>query len=254
MNNKVLLLGTYGSDETHACSAWTSTERSLTKSKRSRIDKLIDKLMKEHHHTPFEKSVFHFLVTTDIATHIHLLKHRIGVSINAESARYKELGRKNDKGKDKYYLPKDWPHEEKELLRSHIQACFERYHKALVRLTDAGFPRKRAKESARFYLPYAAQLTADISFNFRSFIHFQILRNSDHAQLEVRSIAEDMRRQVEQQCPQFKLSLAAFDKMVLESKQKEDLYLLISFIYKDEDLENDFDKLLMRINKSLGAQ
>src|SRR5690606_15059899 len=56
----------------------------------------------EGHHTPFEKSTLHFLVTVDQATHIHLLKHRIGVSINGESARYKELK------EDKIYLPEDW--------------------------------------------------------------------------------------------------------------------------------------------------
>ena len=48
-------------------------------------------LASEGHHTPFEKSSLHFLVTVDQATHIHLLKHRIGVAINGESARYKEL-------------------------------------------------------------------------------------------------------------------------------------------------------------------
>ena len=29
MNNQVELMGTYGSDETHALSAWTSTSRQL---------------------------------------------------------------------------------------------------------------------------------------------------------------------------------------------------------------------------------
>ena len=53
------------------------------------------------HETPFEKGTVHFLVDTDIASHIHLLKHRIS-SLNAESARYKELK------EDKYYLPEDW--------------------------------------------------------------------------------------------------------------------------------------------------
>lgn len=41
-------------------------------------------------------------MNTDIASHIHLIKHRIGVSVNTESARYKELH------EDKYYLPQDW--------------------------------------------------------------------------------------------------------------------------------------------------
>ena len=101
MKNKVELIGHYGSDITHAQSAWTSTSRELTEDKISRVPKLLNMLASEGHETPFEKSSFHFLVTVDQATHIHLLKHRIS-SINAESARYKELK------EDKFYLPDDW--------------------------------------------------------------------------------------------------------------------------------------------------
>jgi thymidylate synthase ThyX len=32
----------------------------------------------------------------------------------------------------------------------------------------------------------------DVMFNFRSFAHFQELRNSEHAQLEIREIAQEM--------------------------------------------------------------
>ena len=87
MYNSVELLGHYGGDETHALSAWTSTSRDLTDDKRNRMDKLLNMLASAGHHTPFEKSSLHFLVCTDIASHIHILKHRIGVSVNAESAR-----------------------------------------------------------------------------------------------------------------------------------------------------------------------
>jgi len=97
MGNKVELLGYYGSDTVIACSAWTSTSRNLTDEKRARIPKLIDMLWSNGHETPFEKGVVHFLVDTEIASHIHLLKHRIS-SLNAESARYKELK------ENKYYL------------------------------------------------------------------------------------------------------------------------------------------------------
>ena len=97
MNNKVELLGYYGSDTVIACSAWTSTSRNLTEKKRKRIPKLIDDLWSNGHETPFEKGIVHFLVDTEIASHIHLLKHRIS-SLNAESARYKELK------KDKFYI------------------------------------------------------------------------------------------------------------------------------------------------------
>ena len=56
--------------------------------------------------------------------------------------------------------------------------------------------RKRAKESARFYLPYGNQITADVMFNFRSFNHFLRLRYSVHAQVEIRDVARQMLRLV----------------------------------------------------------
>jgi len=184
--NKVELIGFYGSDETHALSAWTSTSRDLTEDKKKRIPQLLKMLAENGHETPFEKSSIHFLVTTDIASHIHLIKHRIGVSVNAESARYKELK------EDKYHVPVDWDAEERQLYIEHMEASLQKYHSTLERLVQKGMSRKRAKESARLYLPYGNQITADIMFNFRSFVHFVRLRYSEHAQLEIREIASLM--------------------------------------------------------------
>ena len=97
--NKVELLGHYGGDLTHAQSAWTSTVRDIDEAKMNRMPALLKMLAENHHETPFEKSSLHFLVTTEVASHIHIIKHRIGVSVNGESARYKELK------DDKYYVP-----------------------------------------------------------------------------------------------------------------------------------------------------
>lgn len=184
-NNEIKLIGTYGNDESHALSAWTSTSRELSDEKRNRIPALLKMLAENGHETPFEKSSLHFLVTAEIASHIHCLKHRIGVSINCESARYKELK------EDKYYIPVDWSNEEQMLLQNHCVDSLEKYHAALTRLTPT-LGRKRAKESARFYLPYATQLTFDVMFNMRSFVHFQRLRNDEAAQLEIREVAQEM--------------------------------------------------------------
>jgi thymidylate synthase ThyX len=153
--NKVELLGYYGSDLIHAQSAWTSTSRDITDEKKARVGKLLKMLASEGHHTPFEKSSLHFLVTVDQATHIHLIKHRIGVSI---------LGR------------------------------------------------KRAKESARFFKTFNSQITMDVMFNWRSFYHFQQLRNSEHAQVEVRQLAQDMLDLVKQiEGNPFKETIEAFN-------------------------------------------
>ena len=184
MNNKVELIGYYGSDEIIACSAWTSTNRNLTEEKRGRIPNLINMLWINGHETPFEKGMVHFLVDTDIASHIHLLKHRIS-SLNAESARYKELK------EDKYYLPEDWPTNWQDRLEEYTKLGNTLYHECLDEL-EPFIGRKRAKESARFFKAYNSQIQADVSFNMRSFANFQKLRNSEHAQKEIRYIAQQM--------------------------------------------------------------
>jgi thymidylate synthase (FAD) len=202
MRNSVELLGFYGSDEIIACSAWTSTSRELTEDKKERIPGLIKMLWDNGHETPFEKATVHFLVNCDIASHIHLLKHRIA-SINAESARYKELK------EDKYYIPEDWDmlnvEEDFEvedsvfdkgeswinILEEYTKLGNDLYHQCLKELTPI-LGRKRAKESARFFKTYNSQIQADVMFNMRSFANFLKLRNSKDAQLEIREIAQEM--------------------------------------------------------------
>jgi len=193
MNNKVTLLGYYGSDEVIACSAWTSTSRELTEEKRNRIPKLISELWYNGHETPFEKGSVHFLVNCDIASHIHLLKHRIS-SLNAESARYKELK------EDKFYMPDDWKEDDIALnwytkLRYFTHESNMLYHQCLAELTPI-LGRKRAKESARYFKTYNSQIQSDVMFNIRSFANFLKLRNSEHAQFEIREIAAEMLRLV----------------------------------------------------------
>jgi len=210
MNNSVELLGYYGSDEIHACSAWTSTSRDITDEKKQRIPSLLKMLADNGHHTPFEKSSLHFLVNCDIASHIHIIKHRIGVSVNGESARYKELK------EDKYYLPDDWnglPDNNgyitgitrtddiefgdsdafnwADTLLQYTELGNELYHACLKDLEPV-LGRKRAKESARFFKTYNSQIQADVMFNWRSFYHFQQLRNKPEAQMEIRDIAQQM--------------------------------------------------------------
>ena len=217
MNNKVELIGFYGNDEIHACSAWTSTSRDITDEKRERIPKLLKMLADAGHHTPFEKSSLHFLVDCDIASHIHLLKHRIGVSINGESARYKELK------EDKCYIPDDWKDiKTNSLLGSAEDMTWDKllelytelgnkYYHACLKDLEPILGRKRAKESARFFKTYNSQIQADVMFNWRSFHHFLELRNKPGAQKEIRDIAATMLELVKNiEGNPFKYTLEAF--------------------------------------------
>lgn len=154
--------------------------------------------------TPFEKGVVHFLVDTDIATHIHLLKHRVA-SMNAESARYKELK------EDKYLLPQDWKGIRISNIDEALNTPSDDWHARLEEYTQEGnrlyhacladlepvLGRKRAKESARFFKTYNSQIQGDVTFNMRSFANFIKLRRSEHAQLEIREVSDEMLNLVE---------------------------------------------------------
>jgi thymidylate synthase (FAD) len=229
-NNKVELIGYYGGDQVNACSAWTSTSRTLTPEKKARIPKLLKDLASAGHETPFEKSIVHFLVDTEIASHIHILKHRIS-SLNAESARYKELK------EDKFYIPEDWqgincskevdspsnigdyydkPFAETndkwvKILEDYTKLGNSLYHQCLKDL-EPKLGRKRAKESARFFKTYNSQIQADVMFNWRSFVNFQKLRNSKDSQVEIREIAAEMLNLVKNiEGDPFQHSIAAFN-------------------------------------------
>lgn len=234
MENTATLIGFYGGDERHCLSAWQSTNIELgielspdvnqrlkqlfnktVLSKSKTPEELLKFLAENHHTSPFRKSYLDFQVTADIATHIHCIKHRVGVEINSESARYKEL-------KDKWYLPDDWKlqnftstedeavnqfikyilntynHEWKnddldwiDVLQQFNILGHKLYHESIKQLTPL-LGRGRAKESARYFLPYAKQIDFDMQFSFEAFVNFQRLRNSSHAQKEVRELAEQM--------------------------------------------------------------
>lgn len=191
-------------------------EATVVNKKKSALE-LLQFLAQHNHCTPFEKSCLDFQITGDIASHIHTIKSRIATSVNSESARYKELT-------DKWYLPEDWNihldqfdiytnttsfnyrnhlaetvnHDWqknsitwKELLNQYTILGHELYHLATKQLTGK-LGRKRAKESARYFLNYNKQLDYDCMFNFRSFVHFQQLRNSEYAQLEIQQISQQM--------------------------------------------------------------
>lgn len=196
-NIQVELVGYYGSDEAIALAAWTSTSRELTEDKKNRIPQLIKYLYEHSHKTPFERGIVHFLVKSDIATHIHLIKHRF-IGANSESARYKELK------EDNYYIPDDWNGLEApendfsdvfttwdELLGRYTEIGNELYHLALKDLTPI-LGRKRAKETARYFKTYNNIITTDCIMNMSCFDNFYKLRHSENAQDEIYNVAEQM--------------------------------------------------------------
>lgn len=192
MKNQVELIFIAGDDITPAEAAWYSTTKEVTEARLNRVPAMLQMLATERHTVPFEHTLISFRVTSEIASHIHILKHRIGVSVSSQSQRYMELRQ------DDYYVPDDWPAHVVSAAYDHMKESFFLYHQIIKDLEDDGIDRKRAKESARFVLPYATQIRYRVTFNLLSFVHFQQLRNSEHAQVEIRGIAAEMLRLVKE--------------------------------------------------------
>ena len=237
MQNKVTLLEYGGSDKTHALAAWSSTfldlDTEIPASIDERVDSLIDAIKTkggkvktpeqliawlmdpshDMHTSPFRASFFMFATTNDIATHIQFLKHAVAMQAeNAESARYKELK------EDKYYLPRDWlEYGEvgntwyKELIWV-SELSNRRYHDCLKDLIDAGMPKERAKETARYFKLYNSQINSTKMFSFDGLMQVYFKRQaSKGAQKEISDMVTAMVEEVKN-IPgnPFKASLEAF--------------------------------------------
>jgi thymidylate synthase ThyX len=84
------------------------------------------------------------------------------------------------------------------------------YHRCVKDLSPI-LGRKRAKESARYFKTYNSQIQSDVMFNMRSFANFLKLRNSEHSQVEIQQIANQMLTLVQNiEGNPFKNSLEAF--------------------------------------------
>lgn len=200
--NTVELIGWYGGDKAIARAAWTSTQADIEIKTDEQIrDLIVNKLWNngtgKPHRTPFERGIVEFSVTCEVASHIHVIKHR-HLSVNGESARYRELK------EDKYYLPEDWNNIEIshldlgspsdswiDRLKEYTEEGNRLYHKCLEDLTPV-LGRKRAKESARFFKTYNSQITLSVMSNMSCFENFLKLRLDEAAQLEIREIAAKM--------------------------------------------------------------
>jgi flavin-dependent thymidylate synthase len=238
-NNSVELIGYYGGDTTHTLAAWASTFEELDMEMPENIDERPDAILNyilesqtkmrtpeqlltylaEHgHETPFEFSSIHFQASEDYKSHIHLLKHRIAVGTNTESTRYKE------RTQDKFVVPSDMQVpiygpflrflglqdgvDISTALATYTELGIALYHQSVDTLTPV-VGRTRAKEASAYFLTLNNQVYSNHIFNFRSFVHFQKLRNSKHAQKEIRDLAQLMLEKV-RATGQFDSSLRAF--------------------------------------------
>ncbi len=145
---------------------------------------LINFLMRNRHGTPFEHNYFSFLVEAPIAVFREWHRHRIGVSYNEESGRYKQLA-------PKFYIPprerplvqqgKPGAYEfvpgdelQYDLLETEVRASCAFAYKSYETLLEQGI----AREVARGVLPVYIYSSMYFTCNARSLMAFLSLRTN----------------------------------------------------------------------------
>ena len=212
-----------GSDRSIAASACTS---SMDLGKRSvktdaQVEDMVRRLAADGHSTPFESVVLRFWIRWPIFSDRQHMTHRIA-SHNGLSGRYRTMPL------DYFELPDDvldvlknvdgivanpCHNPDWNILDSYYESCetaVNNYKLGIDQLkaaekqgaiTNDQF--KRVREVLRGQLPTAGMVERITVMNLRSFANYQRLRNSSHAQPEIREAAQEMLRLVEESkvCP-----------------------------------------------------
>jgi thymidylate synthase (FAD) len=159
-----------------------------------RDEGLIRFLMRDTHGSPFEHGYFRFIVKAPIFVVREHHRHRAGHSYNEWSGRYSKLEAefyvpdyvRTQVGKPGAYSFEPVEPDVREAAREEIRAAADDAFAAYERMLEQGV----AKEVARMVLPLSMYTKYFWSCNPRSLMHFCSLRNSEHAQYEIREYAK----------------------------------------------------------------
>jgi thymidylate synthase (FAD) len=170
-----------------------------------RDEGLIRFLLRERHGTPFEHGYFRFLVKAPLFVVREHHRHRAGHSYNEWSGRYSKLDAefyvpdyvRTQVGKPGAYSFEPVEPGVAEAARKEIRAAAEQAFDAYERMLEQGV----AKEVARTVLPLSLYTKYYWSCNPRSLMHFCSLRNSEHAQYEIREYARAAERFLQRLMP-----------------------------------------------------
>lgn len=191
-HGEVELLGVFGSDEEIEKAARISYGQGTRPT--SKTKELLRYLMRHGHTSPFEQAVLKFRLKMPIFVMRQHIRHRTA-SINEYSGRYSEMI-------EDMYLPdtiykqstsnkqgSGEEHEDSPEIRGLLDNCLKASYKAYKILLDKGV----SKEQARMILPVANYTECVWQINLHNFFHYLRLRTDDHAQREIREMANVMR-------------------------------------------------------------
>ena len=219
-----------GNDRSIANSAWTSShDKSKREAKTDKeVEKVVNLLATSGHGTPFEAVIFRFWIRMPLFTDRQHMTHRIA-SHNGLSGRYRTMP------EDWYELPDDvrgiiyrglgeyfgYVESAGYVMDEYTNICkraYEYYNHNLYYLKKAekkglitNEEYKRVREVLRGVLPISGMTERTTLMNLRSFANYQRLRNSSHAQPEIKKVAELMLKQVKEKniCP---IAIQALEK------------------------------------------
>ncbi len=163
--------------------------------------KLIHYLKKNHHDTPFEMVEFTFRVKCPLFIRSQWMRHRMW-SYNEVSRRYTsedidfyiptQLRKQGDTNrqasKDEYISEDIYFWFEGEVL--HPENILEYYSNSCFKLYETMIEKGVAREQARMVLPQNMYTMFYAKTDLRNLFHFIDLRNSEHAQWEMRLYAQ----------------------------------------------------------------
>jgi thymidylate synthase (FAD) len=170
-----------------------------------RDEGLIRFLLRDRHGSPFEHGYFRFIVKAPIFVVREHHRHRAGHSYNEWSGRYSKLEAeyyvpdyvRTQVGKPGAYSFEPVEPEVREAAREELTGIAEQAFDAYERMLEQGV----AKEVARMGLPLSLYTKYFWSCNPRSLMHFCSLRNSEHAQYEIREYARAAEAFLERHMP-----------------------------------------------------
>jgi flavin-dependent thymidylate synthase len=218
-----------GNDKSIAEAAWTSSLDYQKKKSRTEEDvkRVINLLADQKHSVPFESVVFRFWLKIPIQTDRQHMTHRIA-SHSGMSGRYRTMPSEwldvPQDVLDIIYKLRPIPDisyaiydfvEQYNLMCKATNSLYNNWLKELKEKEKLGFitnrEYKRAREFFRGVLPQNNMTERVTIMNLRSFANYQKLRNSEHAQPEIREVAEQMLEAVKKAnvCP---LALEALER------------------------------------------
>ena len=196
----VELLDHMGTDDSIIEAAYASTQKDVNQLSDKAKQNFINRLMKDHHGSPFEHCSIKFRLHFPIAISREQVRHRMQ-SINEASARYSVLESEyyippaerklQQVGKAMDYIFEEGTPEQRKIMEEEMTKVYEVADAAYNKMLEANI----AREVARFVNPVGMYSTMIVTLNLRSLMNYLSLRQESehsHPQWEIHQVADQM--------------------------------------------------------------